>query len=109
MSTSHIFPLFLGADVVTLTATSPAIPITTSFVVLDNASTVTATLAAGTIPGQMMTVLSKGVGVKNIAVSSPLSTDADLIQLASAGQTVLLMWTGSKWAVLMAEAAGTVD
>ena len=111
MSTSHIFPLFLGAAPAGVTATSGTLPVDTSYVVINQASLTTATLPDGTIPGQMMTILSVGNGQKTITVTTPISTDSDSIVLAASnpGQSVLLMWTGSKWATIMAEGAGTVS
>jgi hypothetical protein len=109
MATTHVFPLFLGASVANVTATSGTLPVTTSYITITQGSTTTATLPDGTIPGQMMTILSLGAGTKTITVTNGLSTDSNTIALAAAGQAVLLMWTGTKWATLSAEGAGTVD
>jgi hypothetical protein len=111
MATTHVFPLFLGAAAVGVTATSGNLPVNTSYVVIDQASTTTATLPDGTITGQMMTIVSLGNGQKTITVTNGISTASDGIVLAASnpGQSVLLMWTGSKWATLMAEGAGTVS
>lgn len=57
----------------------------------------------------MMTILSLGSGTKTITVTNALSTDSNNIVLALAGQAVLLMWNGTKWATLSAEGANTVD
>lgn len=83
----------------------------TSYVVINQAVTTTATLPDGTIPGQMMTILSIGVGQKTITVTNPISASSDNILLAASnpGQSALLMWTGSKWATIAAEGAGTVS
>jgi hypothetical protein len=109
MSQKHIIPIFLEGDVYNQTTTSGTLPVTTSYITITQAATTTATLPDGTIPGQMMTILSLGLGSKTITVTNALSTDSNNIVLALAGQAVLLMWNGTKWATLSAEGANTVD
>lgn len=109
MSQKHIIPIFLEGDVYNQTATSGTLPVTTSYITITQGATATATLPDGTIPGQTMTILSLGAGTKTITVTNGLSTDSNTIALSGAGQAVLLMWTGTKWATLSAEGAGTVD
>lgn len=103
--------MFLGAAAASVTATSGNLPVNTSYVVIDQAATTSVVLPDGTIPGQMMTIVSIGIGQKTITVTNPISTASDSIVLGASnpGQSVLLMWTGSKWATLMAEGAGTVS
>ena len=111
MSTTHVFPLFLGAAPKGVTATSGSLPVDTSYVVINQDTESAVTLPDGTIPGQMMTILSVGAGQKTITVTNPISTNSDSIVFAAAqpGQSVLLMWTGSKWATISAEGAGSVS
>jgi len=108
MSQKNIIPIFLDAAVSNYTATSGALPVTTSYVTISNAAAVSVTLPDGTIPGQLLTILSLGAGSKGITVNSPLSTDANNITLSAAGMSVLLMWNGTKWVTIMAEGPFTV-
>lgn len=95
--------MFLDDAAVTSSTADYTIPVTTSYVILNRATAQSATLPDGTIPGQLMTILSINAGEKTIAVTTPLSTNANNISMASEGMAVLLMWTGSAWATLTAE------
>jgi hypothetical protein len=101
---NHIFPLFLDGAAVTSSTNDYTIPVTTSYVILSSGSSQAATLPNGTIPGQLMTILSKNAGTKTVNITTELSDNVDAITMSADGVTVLLMWTGSAWATLMAEA-----
>jgi hypothetical protein len=109
MSQKHIFPIFLEGAVYNQTTATGTLPVNTSYITITQANETTATLPDGTIPGQLLTILSLGNGQKTITITNGLSTGSDSIVFAQSapGQAVLLMWTGSKWATLTAEGAGS--
>lgn len=93
--------MFLDNPAVGITAAG-SLPVNTSFITLDSGSQLNVTLPDGVETGQLMTLFSKNAGAKVITVTNDITADADVITLGSAGQTVLLMWTGSAWATLTA-------
>ena len=66
-------------------------------------------VAAGTIPGQMMVIITThGSNDANITFASPFNAAADVIALDSTGAQVTAMWNGSAWVIISGEAATTV-
>jgi hypothetical protein len=101
MPKANIFPMFLDNAAIVV-STAGALPVTTSFIILDSGSSLAVTLPDGVETGQLMTLFSKNGGAKVITVTNDITADADVITLGSAGQSVLLMWNGSAWATLTA-------
>ena len=101
--------MFLEGALATVSTDSAILPVDTSYVVISSADAISVTLPAGVQVGQLMTLLNKNAGQKTITISSPLTTDADGIIFNAVGQTALLMWNGTKWAVLMGEGAATLQ
>ena len=104
----HVFPLFLDAATVS-TAAAGALAVTTSYHIVDpNASDVAYTVAAGTIPGQMMVIINTHASNDaNITFASPFNTQADAISLDGRGEQVTAMWNGSAWVIISGEKATT--
>ena len=107
-SDKHVFPLFLDADAVTTDAAGP-LPVTTSYnIVAPDASSVSYSVADGTIAGQMMVVINKPTTVTHDAVitfTTGFNGDADQITLGNEGEQLLAMWNGSAWVLLSGEKA----
>ena len=110
MATKHVFPLFLDADSVS-TSAAGALAVTTSYhIVTPGSGDVAYTVAAGTIPGQMMVIINAHASNDaNITFASPLNAAADVIALDNGGEQVTAMWNGSNWIILSGEAATTVE
>lgn len=109
MPKANVFPMFLDGALATFSTADGTLPVNTSYIVIDSADAISVTLPAGVQVGQLMTLLSKNGGQKTIAISSPLTADADSIIFNAVGQTALLMWNGTKWVVLMGEGAATLS
>lgn len=97
----HIFPLFLDAAAVS-TAAPGALAVTTSYhIVTPGSADVAYTVAAGTIPGQMMVIINAHASNDaNVTFASPFNAAADLIGLDALGEQVTAMWNGSAWVIL---------
>lgn len=109
MAKKHVFPLFLDAAAVS-TADAGALAVTTSYHIVTPASgDVSYSVAAGTIPGQMMVIINAHASNDaNITFASPLNAAADVIALDNGGEQVTAMWNGSNWVILSGEASTTV-
>ena len=105
----HVFPLFLDAATVT-TAAAGALAVTTSYhIVTPGAAEVAYTAADGTIPGQMMVIITTHASNDaNITFASPLNEAANLISLDSTGKQCMAMWNGSAWVIIGGESADIV-
>ena len=106
-SDKHVFPLFLDADAVT-TAAAGALAVTTSYHKVNPGSAdVAYTVAAGTIPGQLMVIINinSSNNNANITFSDPFADEADVVSLDNLGEQCLAMWSGSKWVILSGEGA----
>ena len=105
----HVFPLFLDAATVS-TAGAGALAATTSYhIVTPGSGDVAYTVAAGTIPGQMMVIINAHASNDaNVTFASPLNAAADVIALDNGGEQVTAMWNGSAWVIISGEAATTV-
>ena len=60
-----------------------------------------ATLAAGTVLGQMkkITLVVDG-GTGTVTIADPVSSSLDVITFADVGDTAELMWNGSAWRII---------
>tara|TARA_R100001163_G_scaffold54907_1_gene42267 strand:+ start:256 stop:591 length:336 start_codon:yes stop_codon:yes gene_type:complete len=108
-SGKHVFPLFLDAAAVS-TAAAGALAVTTSYhIVTPGSGDVSYTVAAGTIPGQMMVIINAHASNDaNITFASPFNAAADVIGLDNGGEQVTAMWNGSAWVILSGEMATSV-
>jgi hypothetical protein len=108
-SGKHVFPLFLDAASVSTAAAGPLAVTTSYHIVTPGAGDVAYTVAAGTIPGQMMVIINAhATNDANITFSSPFNAAADLIGLDSGGEQVTAMWNGSAWVIISGEVATSV-
>lgn len=109
MAKRHVFTLFLDAASVA-TADAGALAVTTSYHIVTPASgDVAYTVAAGTIPGQMMVIINAHASNDaNITFASPLNAAADVIGLDNGGEQVTAMWNGSNWVIISGEASTSV-
>tara|TARA_R110000823_G_C15823187_1_gene489474 strand:+ start:127 stop:462 length:336 start_codon:yes stop_codon:yes gene_type:complete len=105
----HVFPLFLDAATVS-TAGAGALAVTTSYhIVTPDATDVAYTVAAGTIPGQMMVIINAHASNDaNITFASPFNAEADVISIDAKGEQVTAMWNGSAWVIISGEKSTTV-
>lgn len=81
-----------------------AISVATAVTFLETTGTVATTLADGTVVGQIKIIVhdTQG-GSSEMTPANPLGfVDADFV---TAGDTLTLMWTGSKWVVIASHAA----
>ena len=86
-------------------AVTTAISITTALTLLETTGTNAATtLADGTVVGQIKIIVHDTAGgTSEMTPANPLGfVDADFV---TAGDTLTLMWTGSKWVVIASHAA----
>ena len=100
-SDKHVFPLFLDADAET-TAAAGALPITTSYnIVNPGSSPVAYTVADGTIPGQKMVVVNKhATNDADVTFTTGFNADVNTVSLDNGGEQCLAMWNGSAWVLL---------
>ena len=97
-------PTFLGfsnsIDDVTAAQNSGAISITTAVTLLATEGTnAETTLADGTVVGQLKVIICDD-GTGNTELTPAEREGFAAIDFAAAGDAVMCMWTGSKWAVL---------
>lgn len=104
MAKKHVFPLFLDAAAVS-TAAAGALAVTTSYHIVTPASSPVAySVAAGTIPGQMMVIINgHATNDADITFASPLNAAADVIALDTNGSQVTAMWNGTAWVIIGGE------
>ena len=103
MSSKHIFPLILdGAlQAVSASGSSTAWNGLTSYVEVDSSGgNETITIADGTLPGTLVTVIKKG-GTNTITVNpaSDFASDQASVALAEDNEMCTFFWDNSKWRV----------
>ncbi len=81
-----------------------ALSVSTAITFLETTGTVATTLADGTVVGQIKIIVHDTAGgTSEMTPANPLGfVDADFV---TAGDTLTLMWTGSKWVVIASHAA----
>ena len=81
-----------------------AISVSTAITFLETTGSVATTLADGTVVGQIKIIVHDTAGgTSEMTPANPLGfVNADF---ATAGDTLTLMWTGSKWVVIASHAA----
>ena len=81
-----------------------AISVSTAVTFLETTGSVATTLADGTVVGQIKIIVHDTAGgTSEMTPANPLGfVDADFV---TAGDTLTLMWTGSKWVVIASHAA----
>ena len=81
-----------------------ALSVSTAVTFLETTGTVATTLADGTVVGQIKIIVHDTAGgTSEMTPANPLGfVDADFV---TAGDTLTLMWTGSKWVVIASHAA----
>jgi len=81
-----------------------AISVSTAVTFLETTGSVATTLADGTVVGQIKIIVHDTAGgTSEMTPANPLGfADADFV---TAGDTLTLMWTGSKWVVIASHAA----
>ena len=81
-----------------------ALSVSTAITFLETTGTVATTLADGTVVGQIKIIVHDTAGgTSEMTPANPLGfVDADFV---TAGDTLTLMWTGSKWVVIASNAA----
>ena len=109
---NHIFPLYLKAEAVTLTASDDGpVPLNTSTVIFNMAAggANAFSVGAGSIPGQLLVLYaaaSNGTNYAVVSVGNAVDASYDAIVLAAADASATLMWTGEAWALISSAAAG---
>jgi len=83
-----------------------AISVSTAVTFLETTGSVATTLADGTVVGQIKIIVHDTAGgTSEMTPANPLGfVNADF---ATVGDTLTLMWTGSKWVVIASHAAAT--
>lgn len=81
-----------------------ALSVSTAVTFLETTGSVATTLADGTVVGQIKIIVHDTAGgTSEMTPANPLGfVDADFV---TAGDTLTLMWTGSKWVVIASHAA----
>ena len=81
-----------------------ALSVSTAITFLETTGTVATTLADGAVVGQIKIIVHDTAGgTSEMTPANPLGfVDADFV---TAGDTLTLMWTGSKWVVIASHAA----
>lgn len=103
---NHVFPLYLkGAAVELNDDSTPALPIDTSLIVFDinSGGTQSFTLADGTVPGQILTMIMEGGSASNdvvVAIASYVFADFVKVKLDLTDESCTLIWNGEAWAPL---------
>lgn len=85
-------------------SSTTAISVSTAVTFLETTGSVATTLADGTVVGQIKIIVHDTAGgTSEMTPANPLGfVDADFV---TAGDTLTLMWTGSKWVVIASHAA----
>ena len=105
-SENHVFPLYLKAPAVELNDDStPALPLDTSLIVfdIDSGGTQSFTLADGTIPGQILTMIMEGGTSSNdvvVTIATYVFADFVKVKLDLTDESCTLIWNGEAWAPL---------
>ena len=108
MATEHVFPLFLDGAAET-TAAAGALPVTTSYNIVSPATAnVAYTVADGTIPGQMMVIITTTANDAIITFTTAFNSAAAEVHLDEVGEQCMAMWNGSAWVLLSGEEATLV-
>ena len=85
-------------------SSTTALSVSTAVTFLETTGSVATTLADGTVVGQIKIIVHDTAGgTSEMTPANPLGfVDADFV---TAGDTLTLMWTGSKWVVIASHAA----
>lgn len=103
---NRIIPIYLKGPAVELTDDStPALPLDTSLIIFDinSGGTQSFTLADGTVPGQILTLIAEdadGTNDVEVTIANYVFADFVVVKLDANDESCTLMWTGEQWVPL---------
>jgi len=101
-SEDNLLPVILNEEQETVSAAAPALSVEKSLSIIDSSSNaVNATLADGTIVGQVKRIcMSDDSNPSDVTIASPSNADRKVADFAEVTDYLELIWNGSGWMVI---------
>ena len=100
-SEDNLLPILLNEEQESVTAAAPALSVEKSLSIIDSSSNaVNATLADGTIVGQVKRIcMSNASNASDVTIASPSNSDRKVADFNAVTDYLELIWNGSGWMV----------